>query len=65
MTDQELRDALYAITKHIEETMQYVAAMEAALVEREALAVGEVGEYLADYPKHLADVRALIARLHF
>jgi len=64
MTDQELQGALYAITKRLEETMRYAAAMEAALVEQEILNSGDVSEYLHDYPKHLSEVRALIARLH-
>jgi hypothetical protein len=63
MTDEELQGALYAITKRIEETMQYVAAMEAALVNQERLSPGDVEEYLPDYPKHLSEVRSLIAHL--
>jgi hypothetical protein len=64
MTDQELQGALYAITKRVEETMQYMAAMEAALVEQGRLNLGDVEEYLPGYPKHLSEVRNLIARLH-
>lgn len=65
MTDQELQNTLYAIAKHLEETMQYVAAIEAALVKHGKPAEGDVEPCLADQRKHLAGVRSLISRLHF
>jgi hypothetical protein len=63
MTDQEIRKTLLAITEHLEEVLQYSAGIEAALVRQGKLNVGDVENCLADFPKHLSDVRTLISQI--
>jgi hypothetical protein len=65
MSDSPLQQALIEIVKNIEETMTYLAAMEAALVENGRLQEGDIGGHLMAQKKKLANARSLISRVQF
>jgi hypothetical protein len=58
-----LQNALTEIVKQLEESISYVAALEAALIENQTVLPGQAATHLAEQSRKLNNARYLISLL--